>query len=192
MNRIDFDRFTSSVLTYKKALTKIEFLTQSGYGLNAFLISVSTINLSYEEALSLLCFRMACFFEEWDPELFQNKENLEFLYKVYFNPLFSPCDVEDFWRRYEILVDGINDSTKTINEKTKKCNDLYLGSEAIKFPEMQIDGSFQVNPTTLSSNDFIRYNDIVECFCNREVCLQTSYFIITEDKYFLLNENIRC
>lgn len=164
MDKIDFNKFTSSVLTFKKAETEIEFLTRSGFGLNALLISLNTNNLAYEDALSLLHFKIACLYEEWDLEILQNPESLHFFYKAYFNHLFIPFHVEEFWRRYEILLEGINYSTNNINEKTNKCNDLYLGSKAVKFPEMQIDGSFQLNPTTLSSIDFIIYNDIFVCF----------------------------
>ena len=192
MTKIDFDMFSSVVLKHKWTEITFEFVTQSGHGLQASMSSLFNNNLTKEEALIVLHFKRACFYEEWDIELFNNTESLKYLFSSYFNPLFQPLPIEDFWTQYEKLVQRINFSNHNVNKYKNKYSDLYLRTNALKYSEIETDDSLQENLTILNPNNIIQFNNISDCFLNNDVTLQTSYFIETNDKYYLIVENIIC
>ena len=96
MTKIDFDKFSSVVLKYKWTEITFEFVTQSGHSLKASMSSMFNNNLTKEEALIVLHFKGACFYEEWDIELFNNTESLKFYFLHISIPYSNPCLLKIF------------------------------------------------------------------------------------------------
>jgi hypothetical protein len=192
MIKVDFDTFASAVISNISIISTFEFLTQVGHGLQASMLSINVNNLSKDQALSILQLKRECFFEEWDLDLINNREGLRSFYNSRFTPSFLSLQIKDFWINFENLISSINYTTHNKNKYTKRKSELYLGTKSLKFSDMEKDGSLQLNKITLQTNNFIQYQDIIECFWDNKISLTTSYFIVTTNKYYLVVEDIIC
>ena len=192
MIKVDFDTFSSAVLSNISIISTFEFLTQVGHGLQASMLSINVNNLSKDQALSILQLKRECFFEDWGLDLINNIESLRSFYNSRFTPSYLSLDIKDFWINFENLISSINYTTHNINKYSKRNGELYLGTNSLKFSDMERDGSLQLNKITLQTNNFILYQEILECFWDNKISLETSYFIVTTNKYYLVVENIIC